>query len=100
LTLAPAQPDPVDRYEALRARVGQGQKITSYEHALLLHQGMPGWLTFVVNRDHEPRAARGPATAVGRAGSATSPVSDPVAGRRDVVSVLASVVSHCIGVTA
>jgi hypothetical protein len=90
----------VDRYEALRANARQGLTPPSYGHALLVHQGMPGWMSYVADRAREPQPAGRPTSAEKTAGLAAFPVPDPTAGRTGVVPVLASVVSRCIGVTS
>ena len=96
VALAPCRPDLVDRYEALRAEALRGLTPPSYGHALLVHQGMPGWMSYVAARAHEPQ----PASAERAAGLATPPVPDPTAGRTGIVPVLATIVSRCIGVTS
>ena len=37
----------VARYESIRQAAGNGPSLPSYELAVLLHQGVPGWLAFV-----------------------------------------------------
>jgi hypothetical protein len=77
-----------------------GPPRSSYGHALLVHQGMPGWMSYVAARARGLLPAGHPASAERAAGSAAPPVPDPTAGRAGVVPVLATIVSRCIGVTS
>jgi hypothetical protein len=57
-------------------------------------------MSYVAAQARGPRPAQHPTSAERAAGPAAPPVPDPTAGRAGVVPVLASIVSHCIGVTS
>jgi len=61
---------------------------------------MPGWMSYVAARARGPQPAGHPTSAERAAGPAAPPVPDPTAGRAGVVPILATLVSHCIGVTS
>jgi hypothetical protein len=86
----------VARYESLRQTAASGPSFPFYELAVLLHQGVPGWLAFVERR------AEGCRTASSRVETQSSfsfqvMTTASVPRRPEVVCVLASVVSHCLG---
>ncbi len=94
LTVEPSEL--VGRYECLRQAALSGPPFPSYELAVLLHQGIPGWLTFV-GRPVEccpPVSSRVEAQTPFSFQVMTT-ASEP--RRPEVVCVLASVVSHCLG---
>ena len=66
----------------------------------MAHQGVVGWMSLVADRARGHRARGGPATAAIPVGSAAPQVPGPLVGRADVVPMLATVVSRCIGVTS
>ena len=86
----------VARYESIRPAAGSGPALSSYESAMLLHQGVPGWLAFV---RRQAEGCRPVSAWVEAEGSfffqVMSTASMP--RRPEVVCVLASVVSHCLG---
>jgi len=86
----------VARYESLRQAALSGLSFPSYELAVLLHQGVPGWLAFVQRRAEccQPAFARAEAQAPF---SFQVMTTASVPRRPEVVCVLASVVSHCLG---
>ena len=72
----------------------------SYGHALLVHQGMPGWMSYVAAQARGPQPVGRLTPAERAAGPAAPPVPDPTAGRTGIVPILATIVSRCIGVTS
>jgi hypothetical protein len=86
----------VARYESIRQAAGKGPALPSYESAVLLHQGVPGWLA-VVRRQAEGSR---PVSSWDEVDSSFyfAVVSAPsVPQWPEAVCVLASVVSHCLG---
>ncbi len=94
-------PFPLDltaRYERLRAVVLLRGSPDSHEAALIVHRGIPGWVDFA-RHFGEGRSPPDPP----RTYAATCSQGAPAAllpCRRELVTVLASVVLHCLETTS
>ena len=90
-------PLPLDltaRYERLRSVVLLRSSTDSHEAALMVHRGIPGWVDFA-RRFGESRSSPDPSHTDAAACSQRAPaVLLPC--RRELVTVLASVVAHCL----
>ena len=90
-------PSPLDltaRYERLRSAVLLRGAPDSHEAALIVHRGIPGWVDFA-RRFGEGRSPPGsPRTDAAACRPGAPPVLLP--SRRQLVTVLASVVAHCL----
>ena len=93
----PATLDLAARYERLRSAVLLRGAPDSHEAALIVHRGIPGWVDYA-RRLGDGRPPLGPP----RTDAAARPQGAPAAlrpSRRQLVSVLASVVLHCLEAT-
>ena len=93
----PFPPDLAERYERLRAAVVLRGSADSHEAALIVHRGIPGWADFA-RRLGEGRSPPDPprTDAAARSQGASAAL---LSCRRELVTVLASVVLHCLEAT-
>ena len=82
------------RYERLRAAVLLRGAPDSHEAALIVHHGIPGWVDFVRHLGGG-RSPPDPPHADAAACPPGAPAA-PLPSRRELVTVLASVVLHCL----
>ena len=94
---APFPLDLAARYERLRAVVLLRGAADSHEAALIVHRGLPGWMDFARRFGEGPSPPDPPRTDAARCSQGVP--ADLLPCRRELVTVLASVVLHCLETT-